>query len=124
MAKVYKVWIEIEEYDTVDGEGTTLDAPGAAVADFKDYDAAYRFAERLQGTGESLATEHAEDLANDDDNPPDCPDCGDTCHRADDGEPWYCDTCDREVLNEDGEPFEPEPAERDQEDDDDAKVHD
>jgi hypothetical protein len=54
MAKTYKVWVEIEEYDDVEEEGCTLDAPGASVAEFDDYDDAYAFAERLNAAGDTM----------------------------------------------------------------------
>ena len=50
--KTYKVWIEIEEYDTQTGEGETLDAPGAAIAEFDSYEQAWDFAEDLTKSGE------------------------------------------------------------------------
>lgn len=45
--KVYKVWIDIEEYDTTTEDGVMRDAPGAAVATFATYEAAWRFAAAL-----------------------------------------------------------------------------
>jgi hypothetical protein len=57
MAKTYKVWVEVEEYDEDTGDGETLDMAGASVAQFKDVDEAMAFAERLQAIGESLPLE-------------------------------------------------------------------
>lgn len=56
MAKVYKVWIEIEEYDEERQTGETIDAPGAAVATFTTDSQAWRFAEVLQRIGETHDT--------------------------------------------------------------------
>lgn len=55
MAKTYKIWIEIEEFDEETGEGKTLDAPDAAIVSFDDYNDAYTFASRLQKLGYALA---------------------------------------------------------------------
>lgn len=55
--KTYKVWIEIEEYDTETQEGKTLDAPGAALAEFKAYEDAWEFVERLTASGEHCGDE-------------------------------------------------------------------
>lgn len=60
MAKQYKVWIEIEEYDTETERGTTLDAPGADVATFDTYDYAYSFASTLQGLGGVIAGDYVQ----------------------------------------------------------------
>lgn len=54
---VFKVWIEIEEYNTVSGSGETLDAPNAAVATFDTYEEAYEFAGNLQAFGEETTPE-------------------------------------------------------------------
>jgi len=55
MSKEYKVWIEIEEYDSETLEHTNLDAPGAAVAVFDTYERAWKFCELLQERGEQQA---------------------------------------------------------------------
>lgn len=44
MAIEYKVWLEIEEYDTETGNGKNMDAPGSSLATFENYDAAYGYA--------------------------------------------------------------------------------
>jgi hypothetical protein len=41
---VYKVWIEIEEFDESTGDGTTVDTPGAALQQFESYKQAYEYA--------------------------------------------------------------------------------
>ena len=47
MAKFYKVWIEIEEWDEKTDEGTSLDLPFASTAVFKTEKEAIDFATRL-----------------------------------------------------------------------------
>ena len=53
--KTYKVWIEIEEYDTETGDGVTLDGPGGSVAEFDTYDEALEFADEITNTVEEDA---------------------------------------------------------------------
>ena len=47
MTTTYKVWLDIEEYDSVTEDGTNVDAPGAALAEFATHEAAYAFTEVL-----------------------------------------------------------------------------
>jgi hypothetical protein len=47
MGKTYKVWLEIEGYDTETEESTNVDAPGASLAEFSSYDVACRYAENV-----------------------------------------------------------------------------
>ena len=53
--KIYKVWIEIEEFDTESEEGHTVDAPGGTLVELPTYKEAYDFANRLQIVGEHRA---------------------------------------------------------------------
>ncbi len=46
-ALVFKVWLEIEEYNEKTGEGRTLDAPGPALKEFKTYASARKFAQLI-----------------------------------------------------------------------------
>jgi hypothetical protein len=69
--KTYKVWIEIEEFDSETEEGQTLDAPGASLKEFDSYEDAYKFAEGLtngtfsiQGDSETPLTGRIEISAN------------------------------------------------------------
>jgi hypothetical protein len=57
MATVYKVWQIIEAYDTETQSGEELDGPGTSMATFRDGDAAWEFAERVQAAGERLAVD-------------------------------------------------------------------
>lgn len=43
----YKVWIEIEAFDVSTGEGTNVDAPGAALQQFETYEQAWGYASRI-----------------------------------------------------------------------------
>lgn len=56
----YKVWIEIEQYDTRKEHGITL--PGAldfaATAEFRSLDEATRFADRLNASGNQIVLEY------------------------------------------------------------------
>lgn len=49
MPKVYKVWIDIEEYDTDTEDGQPCDAPGGSLAEFATYEEAREFAWRITG---------------------------------------------------------------------------
>jgi hypothetical protein len=49
--KTYKVWIEVEEFDS----------ETASTAEFNTPEEAERFAERLHATGQQLAKEHEAD---------------------------------------------------------------
>lgn len=56
MSKVYKVWIEIEEYDEESGVGETVPLIDfAATADFETLEEAHQFALALHEAGERLA---------------------------------------------------------------------
>lgn len=56
MAKVFKIWIDIEEYDTDTDEGTIREdlnmGVGASVAVFDTEGEALAFAQHLQAIGE------------------------------------------------------------------------
>ena len=47
MPKVYKVWVEIEEYDEETGASEDMDAPGAALRTCPTYERAYEIAEQI-----------------------------------------------------------------------------
>lgn len=50
MAKVYKVWIEIEEFDEDTGESCDHDLPFAATGEFDTIEAAESFATEMHET--------------------------------------------------------------------------
>ena len=52
MAKIYKVWIEIEEYDTEIESGKTVDAPFPSTGDFETYEMAVEFAQKMHDSFE------------------------------------------------------------------------
>ena len=47
MSKTFKVWVEVEVYDTKTGQGDTLDAPWASSAGFDSESEAMAFAQSL-----------------------------------------------------------------------------
>jgi hypothetical protein len=59
---VYKVRVEIEQYAEINGVGTTMDAPGASLAEFSSYEDAYAFAQAVRHTFEAhvLPLDHAD----------------------------------------------------------------
>jgi hypothetical protein len=46
-AITFKVWLEIERYDEVTGQGEDVDAPGSSLATFDTYEEAWDYAERV-----------------------------------------------------------------------------
>lgn len=54
MAKTFKVWVEIEQYDNKTDCSTTLDAPGASLREFKSYKRAWDFAQRITDIANDL----------------------------------------------------------------------
>lgn len=61
MAKEYKVWIEIEEYDDETDHYDDLDAPFGPTATFATDEEALAFAERLHAIGQEIEPTDEED---------------------------------------------------------------
>ena len=66
MTKVFKVWVEIEEYDEGAGVGETVDTPGASVITLDRYEEAWQFAARLNEAGETMRRQIEEGVVTND----------------------------------------------------------
>lgn len=50
----FKVWLEIERYNEITGEGENMDSPGSYLAEFGTYDEAWDYAERITRLAETI----------------------------------------------------------------------
>lgn len=50
----FKVWLEIERFNAKTGAGQDLDAPGSSLAEFKTYEEAWEYAERVTRLAEGI----------------------------------------------------------------------
>ena len=51
---VFKVWLDIEQYNERTGDSQEMDAPGASLATFESYEEAWDYAERVAVLAEGI----------------------------------------------------------------------